>query len=188
MNTKLVLLGGILMFSTIILNNKVNAKAQVTAQKLINAPVEAVFASWNDEFGDVYKYHPALKYSFLLDDSKVSSGKGAKRQCNMKDGKNWVQEEIVDFEENKLIVISVYKGTTPMKYVLATINFHEEAQNQTGIKIKMEFEPKMGILGQLMIPLMKMQFQSMLNDLLKANAAYIKNGTLVNEVRTPLTK
>ena len=47
----------------------------------------------------------------------------------------------------------------------------------------MTFTPKMGVLGQLLVPMLKAKFRGMLQGLLDANADYVENGTLVNEVK-----
>jgi len=61
--------------------------ATVTATKKIHAPVEKVFATWNDEYGDIYKFSPGLSHSELLETSPAPSGKGALRHCDLVDGK-----------------------------------------------------------------------------------------------------
>jgi hypothetical protein len=45
----------------------------------------------------------------------------------------------------------------------------------------MQFEPKMGILGKMMVPIMKKMFKPMLQNLLDANAAYAENGMQAND-------
>ena len=70
--------------------------ATVTVTRTIDAPLEKVFATWDDEYGDIYKFSPGLSHSQLLETSPASSGKGALRQCDFQDGKNWLRERILD--------------------------------------------------------------------------------------------
>ena len=155
--------------------------AELTVEKIVNAPLEQVFASWSDNFGDICKFHPSLNESFLLEDSPTSSGLGAARQCNLKDGKNWVRERVVAVEENEKIVVDMYDGTMPLKKAVATIDFARIDNSSTKVWLTIEFEPKMGILGKAMVPMMKMKFRPMLQSLLEANAAYVEDGTTVNQ-------
>lgn len=46
--------------------------------------------------------------------------------------------------------------------------------------MRMEFEPKMGILGKMMVPMMKSKFKGMLNALLEGNDAFVTRGLLAN--------
>ncbi|MEN8131747.1 MAG: SRPBCC family protein [Pseudomonadota bacterium] len=158
--------------------------SEVSVQTSVRAPVERVFASWNDEFQDIYKFNPGLSHSHILQDSPSSSGKGALRQCDMKDGKNWIREKVIGYQKNKQLVIDVYDSTMPVKSAMGTLDFGSDGPNQTSVRMTMQFEPKMGILGKLMIPMMKKQFASMLQELLDGNAAYVESGTQANETLT----
>jgi hypothetical protein len=53
--------------------------AKLTLTKKIQAPIEKVFATWNDEYADIYKFSPGLSHSKFLENSPVPSGKGALR-------------------------------------------------------------------------------------------------------------
>ncbi|MEO0458370.1 MAG: hypothetical protein AAF152_17565 [Cyanobacteria bacterium P01_A01_bin.114] len=46
----------------------------------------------------------------------------------------------------------------------------------------MEFEPKLGVVGKLMVPMMKPKFKGMLNALLAGNDAFVTRGQLANAV------
>lgn len=152
--------------------------AKVTVNRTINAPLEKVWESW-DDFGDIYKFNPNLKNSYLLKGSQ-SSGKGAKRQCDINDGKNWIREEVVDYVPRKRMKIHIYEGTMPLKVAIATLSFQQINNHQTKVTMDMDFEPKMGILGKLMIPIMKPKFKGMLDSLLAGNEAFVTQGRLAN--------
>lgn len=157
--------------------------AKISVKTTVNASVEQVFTSWNDEFADIYKFNPSLKNSNLLNDSPSTSGKGTLRQCDMKDGKNWIREKIIGFQENKQIVIDIYEGTIPLKSAVGTIDFNQVGANRTNVRMTMRFEPKMGFIGKLMIPIMKKQFAPMLQSLLDGNATYVESGAQVNPTK-----
>ncbi len=155
--------------------------AEVTVKKIINAPIEKVFSTWNDEFADIYKYHPGLSRSYLLDQSPAFAGLGAMRHCVMNDGKNWIREKVIRVVENKQIVLDIYEGTMPLKSAVGTFNFTKINNQKTEVTMIMEFTPKMGLIGKLMTPLMKSKFRPMLQSLLDSNAAYAESGRQVNQ-------
>jgi len=148
--------------------------AEVIVETTVKAPVNKVFLSWNDEFGDIYKYHPGLTNSYLLTDSPVKSGLGAKRHCEMSDGKNWIREKIVSVKQDEELVLDIYEGTMPVKNAVGTLQFTAIDGSKTSVKMKMSFDPKMGFLGRLMLPIMKKQFRPILQGLLESNAQYVE--------------
>ncbi len=152
--------------------------ASVTVRRRVDAPLEKVWESWAD-FGNIYKFNPNLKHSRLLDGSP-QSGKGAKRHCDMRDGKNWIREEVIDYELNKVMTVDIYEGTMPVKKATGTLRFKQISTHQTEIAMTLEFEPRMGILGKFMVPMMKKKFTPMLQGLLKANDEFVTRGQLAN--------
>lgn len=150
----------------------------VKVQKIVNAPIEEVWASW-DDFGNIYKFNPSITASRLL--SGDSTGIGARRECDLKDGKNWVREKIVDYVPLKRMEINIYESSMPIKTMSAFITFRAITNAKTEVAFAAEFEPKMGLLGKLMAPLMKRQFRPMLASMLDGNADYVEKGVLVSQ-------
>lgn len=146
----------------------------VSVRHAIKAPLARVWASWND-FGGIYKFHPALKHSRLLPGSPAT-GVGCTRQCDMKDGKNWVRERIVAYVPEQSQVIDLYDSTMPLKRARAFLELKALSVDETEVVMTMRFEPKMGFLGRLMVPMMKMQFKKMLNSVLLANDTFVTQG------------
>jgi hypothetical protein len=52
-------------------------------------------------------------------------------------------------------------------------------RTRTEVEFAAEFEPKMGLPGKLMAPLMKRQFRPVLASMLDGSADYVENGILV---------
>ena len=152
--------------------------AEITVKRTISAPLSEVWASW-DSFGEIDRFNPNLKSSHLINNSSTT-GEGAMRQCNLADGKNYIRERIVNYEPEKRMVIDIYEGTMPLKNATATLSFDRVDVDKTEVNMKMEFTPKMGILGKILIPVMKPQFRKMLNGLLAGNAAFIERGVIIN--------
>lgn len=151
--------------------------ASVTVTQSIDAPVSAVWAAWN-EFGDIYRYNPGLRASYLINDSK-DSGLGAERQCDMKDGKNYIRERIVGYIPEERLEIDIYEGTLPMNDVQAVLEFSQTAPNRTEVAMTMRFTPKMGLLGKLMLPMMKPVMAKTIRGLLRGNKNYVETGATV---------
>lgn len=148
----------------------------ISIDRTISAPVDVVWDSW-DDFGNIFKFNPQVQSSNILSSSDVMTGMGARRECNFIDGKNWVREEITDYVEMQRMTISVYDGSLPVKNMLVEIEFRELAHDQTVVKVMAKFEPRMGWVGQILVPLMKRQFRSMLTSLLDGNARYVETTT-----------
>ena len=148
--------------------------ASVTVSTIVNAPISQVWQSW-DAFGDIDQFNPNLKRSFLLEGSSAT-GLGATRQCDMADGKNYIRERIVDYVPQRRLEIDFYELSMPLKSARATFNFHEKDATSTEVVMKMDFVPKFGPFGALMIPIMKPQFKKMLMAMLEGNAAYVERG------------
>ena len=152
--------------------------AILTVAKNVDAPIGEVWESWAD-FGNIYRFNPNLKHSRLLSDASEPVGVGSTRHCDMADSKNWIRERIVDYRPHQSVKIDVYEGTLPLKSMLATFDFEKLSNDRTRVQMKVEFEPKMGIVGRLMVPLMKRQFRPMLQSLLDCNAAHVERGETV---------
>jgi len=151
--------------------------AKITLSKNVNVPIETLWESWSD-YANIYKFHPDLKSSFLLGE-KQPTGLGALRQCDFSDGKTFLKERIVGYEPGKKLVIDIYESNAPIKSALVTFDFTSTGTNQSRVDLTFEFEPKMGILGKLLVPLMKKQFSKALNGLLNGNATYVNKQTVL---------
>ena len=154
--------------------------ATVTVTQEVNASVPAVWAAW-DDFGNIFRFNPNLKGSHLINDS-APTGLGATRQCDLADGKNYIRERVIEYKPMQQIVIDIYEGTMPLKKAVATFNFNETTANKTKVSMTMDFEPKFGIIGKLMTPMLKSKFRQMLGNLLKANAEFVETGKEVKAV------
>ncbi len=107
------------------------------------------------------------------------TGVGALRQCDLADGKNYIRERIIGYEPQRKLVIDIYEGSLPLKSAVAMFTFRAINLQKTEQTMQMEFQPKFGLLGKLMIPMMKPQFRRMLQALLDANAEYVVHGRTV---------
>jgi len=146
--------------------------AEVIVKSVVHASVSEVWASW-DDFGNIERFNPNLKKSFLIESSK-KTGLGATRQCDFSDGKNYIQERIVEYIPQKKMVVDIYNGTVPLKSATAKIELNPMNNNTTQVIFTMNFVPKMGLLGRLLIPLMKPQFRKDISKLVDGNKAHVE--------------
>ena len=150
---------------------------EVTLIRTVNAPVARVWDSWND-FAHIDKFNPNLRRSFLIG-GNGDTGLGATRQCDLADGKNYIQERIIEYVPERRMVLDIYDGTMPLKRAKATIEMRPLSADRTQLNFTMDFTPKMGLLGRLMVPLMKPQFRKLLGKLVDGNKAYVENGVVI---------
>lgn len=144
----------------------------ITVEKTVNAPVTAVWDSWND-YANIDSFHPGVQKSYLLGGS-ADTGLGALRQCDFTDGKTFLKEEIVGYEKNKRMEINIIGTNAPIKDAHATFEFQALNSKQSKVTMTMMFTPKFGLLGRMMVPLMKMQFRKGLTGLLEGNAKHVE--------------
>ncbi|PCI59489.1 MAG: hypothetical protein COB34_03555 [Methylophilaceae bacterium] len=146
--------------------------AEVVLKRIVNVSIETAWDIW-DDYGNIANFHPLLSGSHVLEESGgESTGLGCKRVCEFKDGKNYLKEEIIAYEPYQKIVINVYESTMPLKEAKAIITFNALHPYSTEVTFTMQFIPKMGLLGKMITPLMKMQFSKMLGQMMDAFADY----------------
>ncbi len=149
----------------------------VTLTRTINAPVAEVWKTW-DDFANIDKFNPNLKRSFLVEENG-QTGLGATRQCDLEDGKNYIQERIVEYTPERKMAVDIYNGTMPLKSARAEIEMRATGPNRTELQFTMHFVPKFGLLGRLMVPMMKPRFRKLLGRLVDGNRAYVEDGVVI---------
>lgn len=104
------------------------------------------------DFGAIDAFNPTLKESHLLNgSSKV--GLGAERQCTLRDGRNYIHERVVDWQEGRSYRIEVFGGTMPLDDIQA-----ELAVTPVGVgselRMTMQYRPRWGVAGRLIEPVL----------------------------------
>lgn len=146
--------------------------AKVIVKSVVNAPVADVWSSW-DDFGNIERFNPNIKKSFLIENSK-DTGLGATRQCDFTDGKNYIQERIIEYIPQKKMVVDIYDGTVPLKSATAKIELNLAGEDMTEVVFTMNFVPKMGLIGRILIPIMKLQFRKDIGKLVGSNKTHVE--------------
>jgi uncharacterized protein YndB with AHSA1/START domain len=154
------------------------ALTKIIVEEFVNAPIDEVWKSW-DDFGAIARFAPNLKKSYLLEGS-AKTGLGAKRHCDLADGKNYLQEEIIEYIPNERLVIDIFDGSMPMKSGTAAFDLKSLGSNHTKVTMTMDVSPKFGVAGKVMMSAMKPKFRSLLQSMLKGNADYVQDGKIAN--------
>lgn len=150
----------------------------VREKVVVNAPLRTVWKTW-DDYGNIAQFNPNLKGSHLIDGSQ-ETGLGATRQCDLADGKNYIQERIIEYVPEKKMAVDIYAGTLPFKAARVDIELRELANNKTEVSFTMSFRPKLGLLGRCLVPLMKPQLRKSIGKLLNANQEFNEHGAVSN--------
>jgi|GEM_PF-408587 len=116
----------------------------------INATTQQVWAVLSD-LAVLEKYDPTVLRSELI--STEISGIDAKRKVYMKDGKNWFEEKVTEWQPNKALTIQLTNCTFPIDHLKHSYSF-ETSGNTTVVKQVMVYDVKFGALGKLMDALM----------------------------------
>jgi hypothetical protein len=141
--------------------------ADINQQITINAPLEKVWDSW-DRFGEIARFNKGLRASALVAGSS-ETGKGARRRCDLKNGKSYLCEEITDYRAREMMEILVYDSNLPVKSVLLRLAFSEPTRSTTKITASADFTMKYGLLGRMLkIPARK-GFDGDISRLLRSN-------------------
>ena len=114
----------------------------------INAPCEKVWDSW-DRFGDIARFNKGLRASTLLKGSPATST-GARRRCDLKDGKSCLMEEIASYKPQERMEIVVFDPNLPVKSVRLMLSFTAPTARTTGIDPTANFTMKYGPIGKLL--------------------------------------
>jgi hypothetical protein len=104
------------------------------------------------DFGAIDAFNPTLKESHLLEGS-CDIGLGVERQCTLKDGRNYIQERVVDWQEGRSYRIEVFGGTMPLDDILTELAV-ETLGTGTVLRMTMQYRPRWGLLGRLVEPVL----------------------------------
>ncbi|WP_422378181.1 SRPBCC family protein [Roseibium sp.] len=148
--------------------------AELVVTQTVKAPLAELWRSW-DRFDEIYRFNPVINQSPLLPRS-TATGLGAERVCKHVDGKTYLKERIIGYQPEEHIVVDIFEANVPLKQASVTLDFEALSAIESRVTMRFSFTPKFGLLGRLMIPLMKSQFRKNLAGLLAANADFVENG------------
>lgn len=117
-----------------------------------DASPEACWALMAD-FANIDFFNPTLKASRLIDGS-LECGVGTQRHCELKNGMGYIEEKVTDWQEGRSYTVEIYDGTMPIERTVTTLGLEPVLGGGTRLYMQSEYQPKYGIAGRIMDPLM----------------------------------
>ena len=140
--------------------------SNIIVRRQIAASPAAVWRVLAD-FGGIASWNPNLRGSHLLEGS-ANEGEGAMRQCDLSDGKNWIRERVVAWEEGRSLTVDIYEGTMPLQSASATLGVQPLPDGGSEAWMEFDYTVKMGVLGALMdVVMMKSMMRKNMDRLLE---------------------
>ncbi len=117
------------------------------AEREIVADPSVVWALLKD-FQHIDAFNPNLSRSSHIGGTPLE-GIGAERRCELKDGRNWIEERVIDWRPDESYTVEIYAGTMPIHNVRTTLAV---TRNDAGSRavMKISYTPKLGLLGRLL--------------------------------------
>ena len=149
---------------------------QHTFQVRIDASKELVWDALAD-FGGVSKWAPTLTSSRSL--TEANGGVGAERTCeHMKMGR--LEERVTGWEDGRRLVYDVTKGLPfPMQSLTNDWSIGTSA-GSTIVTLEQTFEVKLGLLGSLLVPVIRKQMGKEMTVTLAGLKHHIETGERVD--------
>ena len=111
----------------------------------INAPVASVWEVLAD-IGSIADWNPGVVQSYVTGDR--AGEVGAARHCDL-GGKNYLDEEVVEWDEGRLLTIRVVGSNMPFKTADIRFTLSPEGEG-TAVTVAPDYSLKGGVLGRLM--------------------------------------
>ncbi len=149
----------------------------ITVEHSYPQPPSEVFAALND-FAGVYRFHPALKSSPLVEGTPAS-GTGSERVCHMHDG-NTLHERIVEAEADEWLKVEILDTSMPMSRGDGHFRLAPTSSGGTTVSLTMDFALTMGLLGKALDKLiMTRKFKTALKIMLAALEEHLTTGETI---------
>ena len=113
---------------------------------VINAPIEKIWKALS-EVDTLDKYDPTVIKSTAISESR--SGIGAKRKVNMRDGKNWFEEECTAYAPTEYLTYELTACSFPIQQLRHSYTL-ENSGSEVRVKQIMQYKIKYGPIGELL--------------------------------------
>ena len=145
--------------------------ASFETQIEIDAPVEEVWKVLAD-IGNIYRWNPGVVKSHVTTDEET--GIGAGRHCDL-GGKNYLDEEIVEWEDQKRLTVRIIGTNMPFKTADIRFVLRRNDETSTVVSVSPEYTLKFGVLGKLMdVLLVRRTYIKGMNNMLKGLQTFIE--------------
>ncbi|MES0879049.1 SRPBCC family protein [Roseibium sp. SCP14] len=146
-------------------------KADIVVSQVVAAPLEKVWESWAD-FGGIYKFHKGVARTTILKDS-APRGIGAVRLCELSDGKNEIEEQVVEWIPLQKIGIEFKRTSLPIARARADFLFDTCSDDRVCVEMQFSFEPR-GCFMRIAKPVLSWKMRQGFQKLLKSNKDYLE--------------
>ena len=142
---------------------------------LVDKPVEEVWDVLGNQFGDAYLWATGLYHSSGYGDPELTGATCSNRACNTNQGH--IDEVLRKFDpQNHTLQYEVIKGFPFfVKSGINTWSLHK-TMSETKVSIDFTLETK-GLVGAIMNPMMKMQMNKIIENVLNDFKHYVETGT-----------
>ncbi|MCG8326595.1 MAG: SRPBCC family protein [Chitinophagales bacterium] len=181
MNFKLSLMMAFLaLFSFTNLNAQKKAQS-FTVTKVINAPIDEVWAVVGEDYGAIANSHPAIVNSDYINGS-LKAGEGAERVCNFNDsGTRYLHEKQINYNPEsytfKNQVFQAGKFPVDPDYTYAIYKLEAVDAQTTKFTFDMNYRTSPAFMGGMM----KGKFKRLIEDYAIAIEHHVKTGEAVNK-------
>ena len=157
-------------------------KAQsFTVTKVINAPIDEVWAVVGEDYGAIANSHPAIVNSDYINGS-LKAGEGAERVCNFNDsGTRYLHEKQVSYNPEsytfKNQVFQAGKFPVDPDYTYAIYKLEAVDAQTTKFTFDMNYRTSPAFMGGMM----KGKFKRLIEDYAIAIEHHVKTGEAVNK-------
>ncbi len=140
----------------------------------VNKPVSEVWEVLGNQFGEAYKWATGLYHSKGSGLPKIDGAACNIRECDTQQGK--IKEELRVFDpDNHILEYEVVEGF-PFFVRLGVNNWKlEPTGSETLVSIDFNLETK-GLVGSIMGPIMKIQMNKIITNVLKDFKYYVETG------------
>lgn len=116
----------------------------------IERDVAADAALWAllKDFQHIDAFNPNLSRSSHIGGTPLE-GVGAERRCDLKDGRNWIEERVIDWRPGESYTVEIYAGTMPIKDVRTTLAVFPNGAGSRAV-MQIVYTPKFGLFGRIL--------------------------------------
>lgn len=100
------------------------------------------------DFQHIDAFNPNLSRSSHISGTPFE-GLGAERRCELKDGRNWIEERVIDWRPGEGYTVEIYAGTMPIRDVRTTLAVQPDGERSRAV-MQINYTPKLGPFGQLL--------------------------------------